>query len=39
MKAYPQTPPVVIMSMATMAMVLRWKIVEDFQSFVRNMKL
>jgi hypothetical protein len=39
MKAYPQKPPVDTMFMAAMAMVLPWKIVEDFQSFVKNTKL
>ncbi len=41
MKAYPRTPPppVDTMFMAAMAMVLPWKIAEDFQSFVKKTKL
>ncbi len=38
MKAYPENPPVDTIFMAAMAMVFPWKIVEDFQSFVKNYK-
>jgi hypothetical protein len=38
MKVYPWKPPADIMFMAAMAMVLPWKIVEDFQSFVKKKK-
>ncbi len=38
MEAYPQKPPVDTMFMAAMAMVLPWKIVKDFQSFVKKKK-
>jgi hypothetical protein len=34
-KLTPENPPVDTMFMAAMAMVLPWKIVEDFQSFVK----
>jgi hypothetical protein len=36
MKAYPQKPPADTMFMVAMAMVPPWKIVEDFQSFVKK---
>jgi hypothetical protein len=39
MKNYPRKPPVDTMLMAAMAMVLLYKIVEEFQSFVTNTKL
>jgi hypothetical protein len=39
MKAYPRKPPADTMFMAAMVMVLLWKIVEDFQSFVKSTKL
>jgi hypothetical protein len=39
MKAYPQKPPCGHQVLAPMAMVLPSKIVEDFQSFVKNIKL
>ncbi len=35
MKAYPQNPPADTMFTAAMAMVLPWKIAQDFQSFVK----
>jgi hypothetical protein len=38
-KLTPENPPVDTMSMAAIAMVLLWKIAEDFQSFVKNTKL
>ncbi len=38
-KLTPDKPPADTMFMAAMAMVLPWKIVEDFQSFVTNTKL
>ncbi len=38
-KLTPENPPADTMFMAAMAMVLQWKIVEDFQSFVKNTKL
>jgi hypothetical protein len=36
MKAYPKNPPTDTMFRAAMGMVLLWKIVEDFQSFVKK---
>ncbi len=38
MKAYPQNPPSNIMFMPAGATVLPWKIVEDFQSFVKKIQ-
>jgi hypothetical protein len=38
-KLTPKTPPADTMFMAAMAMVLPWRIVEDFQSYVKNAKL
>ncbi len=38
-KRTPENPPVDTMYMAAMAIVIPWKIVEDFQSFVKNAKL
>jgi hypothetical protein len=38
-KLTPKNPPEVTMFMAAMAMVFLWKIVEDFQTFVKNTKL
>jgi hypothetical protein len=38
-KLTPKNSPADTMFMAAMAMVLPWKIVEDFQSFVKNTKL
>jgi hypothetical protein len=38
MKAYPRKPPADTIFMAAMAMVLPWKIVEDFQGFVKKYK-
>ncbi len=39
LKFTPKKPPAHTMFMAAMARVLPWKIVEDFQSFVKNTKL
>jgi hypothetical protein len=39
LKLTPENPPADTMFMAAVAMVLPWKIVEDFQSLVKNMKL
>ncbi len=38
-KLTPTSPPADTMFMAAMAMVLPWKIIENFQSFIRNTKL